>query len=201
MQAFQSIVGAIDEGVEGVEDEARMRDPRSCRWPARTTRPRSLSDENNQPKPDETKISAAAKYWNKVDVGSYTGSTRSSKKPGPTSWPATTRARSGTSTPSRRRTSRTHYPEAQILRGRVIYFFIVITTTPARFAANFQAKYQPIYDDLNKVLGRFKGDNQEEAFFKFLKQVQDGKADLKSNIAPIVKNALSDRQFSARPST
>ena len=195
VQAFQSIVGAIDEGVEGVEDEARMRDLAFLSM-ARTYYSASIKlDENNQPKPDETKISAAAKYWNKVDVGSEYWLDALFEE----AWAYFMagdypRALGNVHTIEAPYFPNSYYPEAQILRA-VIYFFNCHYDDARTIVANFQAKYQPIYDDLNKVLGRFKGDNQEEAFFKFLKQVQDGKADLKSNIAPIVKNALSDRQL------
>lgn len=197
VQSFQKIVGAIDEGVEGVEDEARMRDLAFLSM-ARTYYSASIRlDENQQPKPDETKISAAAKYWNKVDVGSEYWLDALFEE----SWAYFMagdypRALGNVHTIEAPYFPNSHYPEAQILRA-VIYFFNCQYEDTRTIVANFQAKYQPIYDELNKVLGRFKGDNQEEAFFKFLKQVQDpnGKADLKPNIQPIVKNALSDRQL------
>src|SRR5262249_8447057 len=70
VQAFQKIVEAIDEGVEGVEDEARMRDLAFLSM-ARTYYSASIKlDENNTPSIDGTKLSAAVKFWNKVDIGS-----------------------------------------------------------------------------------------------------------------------------------
>src|SRR5262249_51940829 len=66
VQAFQRIVGAIDEGVVGVEDEARMRDLAFLSM-ARTYYSASIRlDENNSPTIDSQKLSAAVKYWNKV---------------------------------------------------------------------------------------------------------------------------------------
>jgi septum formation inhibitor MinC len=45
-------------------------------------------------------------------------------------------------------------------------------------------------------LDRFKkGSNQEEEFYKFLKDVRDDKARLNPKIAPVVKTSLSDRQL------
>ncbi len=195
VQAFQSIVGAIDEGVEGVEDEARMRDLAFLSM-ARTYYSASIKlDENNQPKPDETKISAAAKYWNKVDVASEYWLDALFEE----AWAYFmagdySRALGNVHTIEAPYFPNSYYPEAQILRA-VIYFFNCQYDDARTIVATFQGKYQPIYDELNKVLGRFKGDNQEEAFFKFLKQVREGKADLKPNIKPIVENALSDRQL------
>src|SRR6185295_2697718 len=70
VQSFQRIVGAIDEGVEGIEDEARMRDLAFLSM-ARTYYSASIRlDENNSPTIDSQKLSAAVKYWNKVDVAS-----------------------------------------------------------------------------------------------------------------------------------
>ena len=62
-------------------------------------------------------------------------------------------------------------------------------------ATKFNNKYQPIYDELTKILGRFKGDDQDETFYKFLVSVREGKADLKPNVKPLVENSLSDRQL------
>jgi hypothetical protein len=87
-----------------------------------------------------------------------------------------------------------YYPEADVLKA-VIYFANCQYEDATVIVAQLQQKYQPIYDDLNKTLARFKGDNQEEEFFKFLKKVRDGKADVPPRIKFVVENALSDRQL------
>ena len=70
------------------------------------------------------------------------------------------------------------------------------TTTPRSSSRKFQAKYQPIYDELDKVLDALQGRRgQDEPFYKFLKDVRDGKADLPPRIKIVVENALSDRQL------
>ncbi len=71
VQAFQRIQKALDEGVEGVEDESRLRDLASLSM-ARTYYSSSIKTdaETNQPTVDSTKLSAAVKYWNQVDVAS-----------------------------------------------------------------------------------------------------------------------------------
>jgi len=61
--------------------------------------------------------------------------------------------------------------------------------------ARFNKKNVPIKDELEKVLKRYSGENQEEAFFKFLLQVREGKGNLDTRIRPIVEAALSDRQL------
>jgi uncharacterized membrane-anchored protein YhcB (DUF1043 family) len=87
-----------------------------------------------------------------------------------------------------------YYPEAEILKA-VIYFANCQYDDANTIVARFQQRYQPIYDDLAKVLKKFSGDNQEEAFYKFLKDVRDGKADVPPRIKTVVENALSDRQL------
>ena len=71
VNAFQRILEALDEGVEGVEDEERMRDLANLSI-ARTFYSASirLDPETNAPTIDEKKLSAAVKYWNSVDVAS-----------------------------------------------------------------------------------------------------------------------------------
>ena len=59
--------------------------------------------------------------------------------------------------------------------------------------ASFNTKFQPIFDDLNKTLAKVKGDNQEEAFFKFLKDVREGKADIPPRAKKVVELATKAR--------
>ncbi len=120
----------------------------------------------------------------------------SSKSRGLTSWSATTATRSGTST----RSSPPYFPhsydpEADVLRA-VIYFSNCQYDDAFTIVAKFRSQYEPIRDELTKTLARFKkGTNQEEAFYTFLKDVRDDKAELDPKIAPIVKTSLSDRQL------
>src|SRR6185369_16826760 len=61
---------ALDEGVEGVEDVDRMRDLAYLSM-ARTYYSASVRlAGDGYPKIDEKKLSAAVKYWNRVDVSS-----------------------------------------------------------------------------------------------------------------------------------
>lgn len=201
VQSFQRIVGAIDEGVEGVEDESRMRDLAYLSM-ARTYYSASVRlDENNAPTIDAQKLSAAVKYWNKVDTGSEYWLDALFEE----SWAYFmagdySHALGNIHTIQAPYFPNSYFPEAEVLRA-VIYFANCQYDDATTIVAQLQKKYQPIYDDLNKVLTRFKGDNQEEPFFKFLKQVRDDQekgtnnADLKSNIKPIVELALSDRQL------
>lgn len=195
VQSFQRIVGAIDEGVEGLEDEDRMRDLAFLSM-ARTYYSASVRlDENNAPTIDSSKLSAAVKYWNKVDVGSEYWLDALFEE----SWAYFmagdyAHALGNVHTIQSPYFPNSYYPEADVLRA-VIYFANCQYDDAEIIVAKFQSKYQPIYDDLNKVLGRFKGDDQDEPFYKFLKDVRDEKADLPPRIKIVVHNALSDRQL------
>jgi hypothetical protein len=195
VQSFQRIVGAIDEGVEGVDDEARMRDLAFLSM-ARTYYSASIRlDENNSPTIDSQKLSAAVKYWNKVDVGSEYWLDALFEE----SWAYFmagdySHALGNIHTIEAPYFPNSYYPEAQVLKA-VIYFANCQYEDATVIVAQLQQKYQPIYDDLNKTLGRFKGDNQEEDFFKFLKKVRDGKADVPERVKYVVELALSDRQL------
>ncbi len=201
VKSFQLIVGAIDEGVEGVEDESRMRDLAFLSM-ARTYYSASVRiDENSSPTIDAQKLSAAVKYWNKVDSGSEYWLDALFEE----SWAYFmagdySHALGNIHTIQAPYFPNSYYPEAEVLRA-VIYFANCQYDDATTIVAQFQKKYQPIYDALNKVLARFKGENQEEPFFKFLKQVRDDQdkgtnnANLDPTIRPIVELALSDRQL------
>src|SRR5579884_1754850 len=66
VQAFQRILGAIEDGDVPAEDEARFRDLAYLSM-ARTFYSASIrvDDTTNQPTVDQTRLSAAVKYWNK----------------------------------------------------------------------------------------------------------------------------------------
>lgn len=195
VQSFQRIVGAIDEGVEGVDDDARMRDLAYLSM-ARTYYSASVRlDEQGSPTIDSTKLSAAVKFWNKVDVGSEYWLDSIFEE----SWAYFmagdyAHALGNIHTLQAPYFPNSYYPEAEVLRS-VIYFANCQYDDAEVIVAKLQTKYQPIYDELAKVLARFKGDGQEEAFYKFLKDVRDGKADLPPRIKTVVENALSDRQL------
>jgi hypothetical protein len=195
VQAFQRIVGAIDEGVEGVEDEARMRDLAFLSM-ARTYYSASIRlDENNSPTIDSNKLNAAVKFWNKVDEGSEYWLDALFEE----SWAYVmagdySHALGNIHTIEAPYFPNSYYPEAEIVKA-MIYFSNCQYDDATTIVAQFQSKYQPIYDDLNKTLQKFKGDNQEEAFFKFLKEVREKKADVPQRVKQVVENALSDRQL------
>ncbi len=197
VQAFQRILGAIEEGDVEVEDEARMRDLAYLSM-ARTFYSASIKlDENtNAPTVDQTRLSAAVKYWNKVDVGSEYWLDALFEE----SWAYFmagdySHALGNIHTIESPYFPHANYPEADVLKA-VIYFANCQYDDALTIVAKFRGHYEPIRDALQKKLDEFKkSGNPEEAFYKFLKDVQGDKANLDPKIAPIVKTSLSDRQL------
>jgi tetratricopeptide (TPR) repeat protein len=192
VKAFQRILKALDEGVEGVDDEDRMRDLANLSI-ARTYYSASitLDPETNAPNVNSTKLSAAVKYWNSVDVTSEYWLDALFEQ----SWAYFMagdypHALGNIHTIQAPYFPNSFHPEAEILKA-VIYFTNCNYDAASITVARFHKKYVPIRDDLEKVAGQ----NQEEPFFKFLLQVRDGKGDLDERIRPIVEIALSDRQL------
>jgi hypothetical protein len=196
VKAFQRIEKALDEGVEGVEDEDRMRDLAYLSM-ARTYYSSSitLDAETNAPTVNSTKLSAAVKYWNQVDqtseywldalfeeswayfmAGDYPRSLGNIHTLGAPYFP------------------NSFYPESEVLKA-IIYFTNCNYDAATTVVAKFNLKYTPIRDELERVLKNYKGENREDAFFKFLLDVREGKGDIPPTVRPIIEIALSDRQL------
>jgi len=195
VKAFNKIVVALDEGIEGVEDEGRMRDLAFLSM-ARTYYTASIKlDDNNVPTVDATKLSAAVKYWNKIDVASEYWLDGLFEE----SWAYFMagdypRALGNIHTIQSPFFPNAVYPEADILKA-VIYFSNCQYDEATTVVARFKLKYEPVKKELESVLARYKGDGKEAELFKFLRDVRDGKAELPQTIRPIVENALGDRQL------
>jgi hypothetical protein len=196
VKAFQRIETALDEGVRGVEDESRMRDLAYLSQ-ARTyySSAIKLNPETNAPTVNEEKLSAAVKYWDQIDVASEYWLDALFEE----SWAyfmagQYPQALGNIHTIEAPYFPGSFYPEAQILKA-VIYFYNCNYEAATTVVARFNKRYIPIRDELKKVLTRFEGEGQSEAFYKFLLEVQSGKADLNPNIKGIVEDSLSDRQL------
>ena len=195
VKSFNRIVQAIDEGMEGVEDEGRMRDLAFLSM-ARTYYTASIRlDDNNTPTVDAKKLSAAVKYWNKIDTGSEYWLDGLFEE----SWAYFMagdypRALGNIHTIQSPFFPNSFYPEADILKA-VIYFSNCRYKEATTVVARFKLKHEPIKTEMTKILSRYKGEGQEQAMFKFLRDVREGKADLDPKIRPIVEGSLSDRQL------
>lgn len=196
VQAFQRIESAIDDGVEGVEDEGRIRDLAYLSM-ARTYYSASikLDAETNTPSIDEKKLSAAVKNWNQIDESSEYWLDALFEE----SWAyfmagQYPKALGNIHTIQSPYFPGSFYPEAEILKA-VIYFSNCNYDAATTVVARFNKRFVPIQEELQKVLVRFKGEQQTEPFFKFLLSVRDGTADLPPSISGIVKASMSDRQL------
>lgn len=194
IKSFQQILKAIDDGAE-VEDPGRMRDLAHLSM-ARTYYSASVRlNDQNTPTIDATKLNAAIKYWNRVDVGSEYWLDALFEQ----SWAYFMagdypHALGNIHTIDSPYFPAAFYPESSILRA-VIFFTICQYEDATSVVAKMKKKYEPIKKELEAILNRFKGEGSEQQFFEFLKQVRAGKANLSPTIKPIVENALSDRQL------
>ena len=195
VKAFTRIVAAVDAGAQGVEDEQRMRDLAYLSM-ARTYYTASVKlDDNNAPTIDPTRLSAAVKYWNTIDMASEYWLDGLFEE----SWAYFMagdypRALGNIHTIQSPFFPNSFYPEADILKA-VIYFANCQYKETMTVIARFNLRYEPIKNELEKILARFEGDGGEAKMFEFLRAVRDGKADLDPKIRPIVENSLSDRQL------
>jgi hypothetical protein len=195
VKSFRRIVDVIDEGAEGVEDEARMRDLAYLSM-ARTFYSASIRlDSNNVPTIDQTKLSAAVNNWNRIDVASEYWLDGLFEQ----SWAYFMagdypHALGNMHTIEAPYFPNSFYPEADILKA-VISFTICQYEDATTTVARMKKKYEPIKKELEATLNRFKGEESDQKFFEFLRDLRAGKANLSPVIRPIVENALSDRQL------
>lgn len=196
VSSFKSIVKAVEEGEGNIEDAARMRDLALLSM-ARTFYSASvrLDEATGAPTIDQKRLTEAVYNWNQVDVASEYWLDGLFEE----SWAYFmagdyAHALGNIHTIQAPYFPNSYYPESEILKA-VIYFSNCQFDDATTIVSKFQQKYQPVYDDLSKVLKRFSGDNQEEEFYKFLRKVADHKTDVPDRIKIVVENALSDRQL------
>lgn len=191
VQAFQRIVQAIEDGAT-IEDEQRMRDLAYLSM-ARTYYSASVRlDDNNQPTIDEKKLSAAVKYWNRIDTGSEYWLDGLFEE----SWAYFMagdypRALGNIHTIQSPYFPNSFYPEADILRAQ-IFFATCQYDYATTVVAAFKVKYEPIQKQLQGIVGKI--EKPEEAF-QFFRDVVGKKADLPPESKRIIELSLSDRQM------
>jgi len=195
VKSFQRVKQAVDDGAN-VEDADRMRDLANLSM-ARTMYSASiqLDPETNVPQIRADALSAAVKYWNEVDESSEYWLDAHFEA----AWAyymagQYTRALGNIHTLKSPYFPRSFYPEAEILKA-IVYFFNCDYEKATITVARFNVVTTPKKDKLEKVLKKYKGENQEEAFYKFLTQVREGEASIDEEIEPLVETALSDRQL------
>ncbi len=196
VKSFQRVESAVAKGAKGIEDEARMRDLAYLSM-ARTYYSASiqLDTETNTPSVNPEKLSAAVKYWDLIEPASEYWLDALFEE----SWAyfmagQYPQALGNIHTIKSPYFPHAFYPEAEVLKA-VIFFANCDYEKATIVVAQFNKRYVPLKEGLEKVMKRFRGANQEEPFFKFLKQVQDGEANLSDELRPVVESALSDRQL------
>lgn len=194
VKSFQSIIDALPDA-EGVDDKARMQDLAHLSM-ARTYYSASVRlGEDGIPKIDPKKLSAAVKFWNRVDVASEYWLDALFEE----SWAYFMagdypHALGNIHTIESPYFPNSFYPEAEVLKA-VIAFTICQYEDATTIVARMKKRYEPIKKELETILEKYKGDDTGQQFFTFLKEVRDGKAQLTPTVKPIVENALSDRQL------
>jgi hypothetical protein len=202
VEAFQRVLGAIEEGSTGVEDEARMRDLAFLNM-ARTFYSSSikLDEQTNAPTVDPIRLSAAVKYWNKVDQASEYWLDALLEE----SWAYLMAGDYSHALGNIHTIESPYFPNSYYSEGEVIKAFIYFVNCQyddaSILVSQLRAKYEPIRDELQRILGQFP-EGQDEAFFKFLKAVRSGNMSSvpasqrpKPFVVPVIQNALSDREL------
>jgi len=192
IQAFRSIIDAIDEGKLDADEEDRVKD---LAWLSLArvyyTAANKVDDETGDRQVDGKLLGAAVDAWSRIDTGSeywldalFEGSFAFFLAD------EFSRALGNVHTifsPYFEKTS--YYPEALVLKA-VVFFYNCQMENASAMVSTFHERYDPVQNELQAKLAQFK-DN--ESFYKFLLQVREGDANLSPSIAPIVSSALSDR--------
>ncbi len=212
VKSFQRILSTLASGATGVEDDARMRDLAYLSI-ARTFYAKSihLDEATNAPAISPVHLKVAVDHWNSVDVASEYWLDALFEE----SWAYFmkgdySRALGNIHTIQSPYFPNSYYPEAEVLKA-VIYFYNCKYDDADLITKRFREKYEPIQAELSKVLEKFGGNNQEEAFYNFLKEVncslqaKSGTAPascagvkdaaLTPAVKPIIEISLSDRQL------
>jgi tetratricopeptide (TPR) repeat protein len=194
VQAFQRIVGAVEEG-QGGDDGTRLKDLAYLSM-ARTYYSASVrvDDVTNAPTVDSSKLSAAVKYWNLVDDDSEYWLDALFEE----SWAYYmagdySHALGNVHTIEAPYFPKSYFPEGQVLKA-VIYFSNCQFDDAQAISAKIQAKYKPIYDELAGLVAKYP-EGTDDALVKFLVDVRAGTANVSSHVKPVVELALGDRQL------
>jgi tetratricopeptide (TPR) repeat protein len=194
VQAFQRIVGAVEEG-QGGDDGTRLKDLAYLSM-ARTYYSASVrvDDVTNAPTVDSSKLSAAVKYWNLVDDDSEYWLDALFEE----SWAYYmagdySHALGNVHTIEAPYFPKSYYPEGQVLKA-VIYFSNCQFDDAQAISAKIQAKYKPIYDELAALVAKYP-EGTDDALVKLLLDVRAGSAKVAPHVKPVVELALGDRQL------
>ncbi len=176
VEAFREIQRALDEGVEGVEDVQRMGD---LAWMELARIYYSTHH-----------YDSAIEAWNRVDVASEYWLDALFEE----SWAYFlqqdyARALGNIHTLNSPFFSRAYYPESLILKS-VIFFSNCQYDDAETVIAQFNERFGDLRPELQRYLQQYQ-DNA--SFFRFLKDVREGHANVPNRVRAIVETALGDR--------
>jgi outer membrane protein assembly factor BamD (BamD/ComL family) len=176
IDSFTNIQDAINEGVRGVEDVGRMND---LAWLERARLYYSTRH-----------YDSAVEAWNRVDVDSEYWLDALFEE----SWAYYlqqdyARALGNIHTLNSPYFSGAFYPESLVLKS-VIFFSNCHYDDAETVISQFNERYGDLRPELQRYLQQYSDNN---AFFRFLKDVRSGSASLPNRLRPIVQSALSDR--------
>jgi tetratricopeptide (TPR) repeat protein len=191
IQAFRSIIDALEKGDVETEEEDRVRD---LAWLSLArvyyTAANKVDDETGEREVDGRLLGAAVDAWSRVPNASeywldalFEGSFAFFLAD------EFSRSLGNIHTIFSPYFENSYYPEALVLKA-VVFFYNCQMENAAAMVVKFHERYDPVQQELNAKLGSFK-DN--ESFYKFLNQVREGNANLSPAIRGIVSTALSDR--------
>ena len=176
VEAFREVLHALDEGVEGIEDEDRMAD---LAWLELARIYYSTRH-----------YDSAIESWNHVDVDSEYWLDALFEE----SWAYFLtqdypRALGNIHTLHSPYFRNAWYPEAMVLKA-VIYFSNCRYDEAEEVVAQFNERYGVLRPELERFLQQYQDD---PSFFRFLRDVREGHANLPNRLRPVVESAFSDR--------
>lgn len=176
VDAFREIQRALDEGVTGVEDTRRMSD---LAW-------MELARIYYSTRHYDSAIEA----WNRVDIDSEYWLDAMFEE----SWAYFlqqdyARALGNVHTLNSPYFNNAFYPEALVLKS-VIFFSNCQYDDAETVIAQFNERYGDLRPELERYLQQYQ-DNP--SFFRFLREVREGRANLPNRVRPVVEVALGDR--------
>jgi tetratricopeptide (TPR) repeat protein len=191
VESFRAIIEAIDGGVQGVEDTARMR---NLAWISLArvyyTAANHTDAESGEHAVDGRLLGNAVEAWNRVGQDSEYWLDALFEE----SWAffladEYARALGNIHTLYSPYFDDAYYPEALVLKA-VVFFSACQIENASAMVSTFHERYDPVAQELSSTLEQFQ-DNQQ--FFEFLQRVRSGEAELSPRIRGIVSTALSDR--------
>ena len=195
VKSFEKIVQAIDDGIDGLEDDGRLQALARLSI-ARTYYSAAVRlDGRGVPVMNRSGLAAALAEWKAVDVTSEYWLDAIFEQ----SWAYFmvgdhARALGNLHTIQLIDFQKAYSPEVDILRS-TIYVTNCQYDDAATLAARFHAKYQPIATELTTALTALQGADQDEPFYKFARDVREGRGSVSAQSRPAVTLALGDRQF------